>query len=473
MTPMHRDGCYFGGMRTVLSFGLVLFWAAISRGQVLFEHTFRSNVPCHADQLVRLPDGDLMIAGVMDTSLFIARATTAGDTLWTRDLPYHALQITEMVLIDDSTLMLACPRLVLVPLDGSWVQEMSVYAMDIGVLAPDTFLTCYSDHVQAGTISGDTLWTFLAPTNNAGMNYGVDNVLPLNNGNTLVLGRKPLDDDPWNLSVPWLARLDPEGNLIDSLSLSSVAVSPLVRGWDLRRTIDGGFVGSVWRSTADVLAVRGNAQGDTLWTRRVGYDQFAWEGDYFTAPHATFDRPSGNIILMGEGRMSAFTAALLELNADGEPQCLYFQPRDTLNSPEQYEFFRNQFMDGLVTEDDQVIGLASYGYSYFGGIPSDSAHWGLVGFADACFLPLALGATTMSDASIHVIPQPCTESMVVQTPVSVDGFLIDALGRVASHVRLSAGSNEVDVRCCSPGSYVMVLRSAAGGTFTRHISIQR
>lgn len=463
-------GRYFGGMRIHFSLLASLVVPLMSSAQVLFEHPYRFDGPCHADQLVRLADGDLMIAGVKGSSLFIARATIGGDTLWTYDLDHAAMRVNAMELVNDSTLLLACGELIAVKTDGTGLQVIGM-ADDVSVQAPDTFVTVVNNLVTARTLEGDELWNWTSP-GTIPTDCRVDRILAMPDGGAIALGARHYDNGMYINTVPWMAHVDNTGHLTDSLTLRHVQYVATTVGWELVRTADGGYLGAIWESTVNNLVVRGTSQGDTLWTTHQGYYQ-PWPNGYFDTPHTIVERPSGNIDLVGEGSAPGFTASLLELSASGAPLCLFLRPRDTLPNVDDYMFDRDLFTDAIVTENDEVIALASYAYPYYGGQVVDSTYWALVGFGDPC-LPLEVRSPAGARFAVH--PQPCTTDLFFEQN---DGEgvrhaeLFDMFGRRVQEIRSASNVQRMDVSALPSGAYLLCLWDQNAVPAMFHVEVAR
>lgn len=179
--------------------------------------------------------------------VYAVRVNSMGDTLWTRTYGGNAT--------DEANDVSEIPGI------GFAIAGTT---QSFGAGLSDIYVICIAEN-------GDTLWTRTFGTSGLDFGYAVTTTL---DGGIAVAGTTTVPNQSINMS---LMKLNSQGDILWSRTYGDTNVD---EAFSINQTPDGGFLLSgrtvpTGASVPDMYAVRTNSAGDTLWTRRVGNDD--WE----------------------------------------------------------------------------------------------------------------------------------------------------------------------------------------------------
>lgn len=221
------------------------------KGQVtVFQQIYQSNGNVEQSGRDALPtsDGGYMLIGMTgtvpdpwDTSIYIMKTNSIGDTLWTKryggfspDYPYS---ITETY-------------------DGNFF--VVGFTASFGAGSYDTWLLKINPN-------GDTLWTktFGGPLDDQGKE-----IIKTSDGNYVIVGRSQLSGNNYD---SYLMKINSNGNVLWTKYYGGSAYET---GRSVKQTNDGGYIligyTMSYGVNGDIYLIKTNAAGDTTWTKTYG-----------------------------------------------------------------------------------------------------------------------------------------------------------------------------------------------------------
>ncbi|MBN2538049.1 hypothetical protein JXB37_07230, partial [candidate division WOR-3 bacterium] len=236
---------------------IVLSLCAVLPAQVSFQRTYGGTATDQAWSVVPAVDGGYFVAGHTSSygaglnDAWLIRTGAAGETLWTRTFGG-----------EDFDEVYAAARTA----DSGWVMTGETYSQGAGLC--DLWLV-------RTDASGDTLWTrtFGGIHEDRGRS-----VVQTQDGGYIIGGSTASFGPRWNDPDYWLVRTDAAG---DTLWTRTFGGTEWDYAFSVTPTDDGGCViagvtESFGAGEGDLLLVRADASGDSLWTRCYGGESDDW-----------------------------------------------------------------------------------------------------------------------------------------------------------------------------------------------------
>lgn len=236
---------------------IVLSLCAVLPAQVSFQRTYGGTATDQAWSVVPAVDGGYFVAGHTSSygaglnDAWLIRTGAAGETLWTRTFGG-----------EDFDEVYAAARTA----DSGWVMTGETYSQGAGLC--DLWLV-------RTDASGDTLWTrtFGGIHEDRGRS-----VVQTQDGGYIIGGSTASFGPRWNDPDYWLVRTDAAG---DTLWTRTFGGTEWDYAFSVTPTDDGGCViagvtESFGAGEGDLLLVRADASGDSLWTRCHGGESDDW-----------------------------------------------------------------------------------------------------------------------------------------------------------------------------------------------------
>jgi hypothetical protein len=256
---------------TTILLSLFLVLPAVAGAQITFERWYgRPDYDDYGLFVQQTSDGGYIIAGYtmsMETyigNVYLIKANSSGDTLWTRAYGGTGMDIANSV--QQTT-------------DGGYI--IAGYTSSFGAGGGDVWLI-------KTDATGDTLWT---KTYGGTDNEEAKFVEQTTDGGYIIAGYN--DYGGWDCDV-YLIKTDSSGVPLWSRSYGG---SDREWGHSVQQTTDGGYIiagytSSFGAGSKDVYLIKTDANGDTLWTKTYG----GTNDDYGTSVQQTTD---GGYIITG------------------------------------------------------------------------------------------------------------------------------------------------------------------------------
>jgi len=428
-----------------------------------------------ADGIVPMSDGGYMMAGFSgfdqsNDQFVIWRCQEDGDTLWSRS---HAIQqawigeahsnITLLPFTGDRTLIAAPGGSPLI--DGSgdtlWLQSG---AHDVCWAGPDKLMMVWRSSGSLGTRLIDTAGTTLG-THQVPFTYSSTysaRISRIGNGHFMVFSNRRTCDMH---ETQMLLECDSTGQFLDSLMIDGPCEAPFsfAADVDILTTLDGGFLAIGQYEYNSTIIVRGNAEGDTLWTRRYGPPSGNTVLGYpFFQASTGHELPNGHFLLSGSASPGGMSEqpAVVEVDSLGEPLCVAWFP--------MAEGSWSMLLGACALPGNE---FAYCGRVQFGSTPP--AYMFNCRIADPCLV------TSLPEEhpqpSAMLFPNPGRSSMflgqVDRMAFPLDYAVLDASGSLAQHGLLQR-NEPLDVGSLPAGQYLLRLTDQHGAGLTTKLIVQ-
>lgn len=281
-----------------------------------------------AQDLIVLPNGDLISAGHKNAQLQLVRWTAQGDTLWVIDHPIPIPLSTEerrqeiRLLTTGEVLVTTLNGSSLFDQDGTWLNSIDLRGTHVLELGVDSLLACTGDSLFLKDRTGNSIWqrAIIRPELSE-RRYTRVSSIP---SGFLTLTSQVAGDLQGSGGSLQLGRYLKTGAFIDTLTIASSGISGELAGvFDLSRTADGGAVGTAVLSYT-ISIVRCNAEGDILWTRSFSpFDPLGEGLQPFWPSGETVELNNGDLLMSGHlsDNSGSSIPALAKLDFEGDLLC--------------------------------------------------------------------------------------------------------------------------------------------------------
>ncbi|MCB9165688.1 MAG: hypothetical protein H6590_03345 [Flavobacteriales bacterium] len=437
---------------------LFLLTATTAGSQPIF-YTELGIAGATAEDLIVLPDGDLISAGHRNGQLQLVRWSAQGDTLWVVDDPMPVPASAEerrleiRLLTTGEVLVTTLSGSSLYDQQGAWLNALDLRGMHVLELGVDSLLACTSDSLFLMDRSGDSIWerAIVRP----GLSEQWYTKVSSGPSGFFTLTSQVAGEFQAPGGTLQLGRYTRTGDLLDTLTVASSALSGGLAGtWDLSRTADGGGVGTAGLFYTFRI-IRFNAEGDTLWTRSFSPFDPPGEGlQPFWPTGEILELMNGHLLVSGHASDNAGSSspALAELDHEGNLICL--ERYGTL--PGGAAAYRSAMAQGM----DGVIYLLS-GISN----PFSAMSAGLRAFNDLCVVTSVDGAASTSTCSTPVVWTSSGQTIVGRRSCesSVRYQVFGSSGLLIAEGATQGGTLRIDLGSSISGMVVVKLEEVTTG----------
>ncbi len=428
-----------------------------------------------ADGMVPLSDGGYMMAGFsgfneLNDRFAIWRCQADGDTLWSRSHPIPQSSISEA---HSNITLLSLPgdhTLIATPGGSQMVDEfgdtlwLQGGANDVCWAGPDKWMMVWRTAGSLGTrlvdTAGTTLESHQVPFTHSST-YSA-RITRIGNGHFMVFSNRRTCDMH---ETQMLLECDNSGQFLDSLMIDGPCDAPFsfAADVDILTTEDGGFLAIGQYEYNSTIIVRGNAEGDTLWTRRYGPPSGNTVLGYpFFQASTGHELPNGHFLLSGcasPGGMSE-QPAIVEVDSLGEPLCVAWFP----------------IAEGSFSVLLNACALPGNEFAYCGRVQfgsTEPAYMFNCRIADPCLV------TSLPEnhphASATLFPNPGLSTIflgqVDRMAFPLDYAVLDASGSLARHGLLQR-DQPLDVGSLPGGRYLLRLTDRLGVGLTTKLVVR-
>ena len=232
-----------------LSF-FILFSISNVQGQVdtLWTKTFGGSDNERGSSVQQTTDGGYIIVGIteffgVDSDIWLIKTNSFGDTLWTRK--FGGSEMDGAYSVKQTS-------------DGGYIITGTTSSFGAG---------CGDVWLIKTDASGDTLWTKTFGGSDCEASYSVQQTT---DGGYIIIGLK----GPFWSSYAWLIKTNTSGDTLWTKKFEASFGDEVIL-YSVQQTTDGGYIITGYTNLFgavgyDVLLIKTNASGDTLWTKTMG-----------------------------------------------------------------------------------------------------------------------------------------------------------------------------------------------------------
>lgn len=413
-----------------------------------------------AQDLILLPNGDLISAGHRNAQLQLVRWTALGDTLWVIDYPIpiplsaEERRLEVRLLTTGEVLVTTLFGSSLFDQEGVLLNSIDLRGIHVLELGVDSLLSCTSDSLFLKDRTGNLIWerAIVRPDMSDEWDARISSVP----SGFIALTCQVAGEFQGPGGSLQLGRYSNAGDLIDTLTIASSNISGDLAGtFDLSRTADGGALGTA-ALFYTFRILRFNNEGDTLWTRSFSpFDPLGEGLQPFWPSGEIVELMNGDLLLSGHvsDNSGLSSRALAELDSAGNLLCL--EEYGTL--PGGSAAYRSAIAQGT----DGVIYMLS-GIEY----PVSAMSAGLLAFTDRCVTTSSKETTgtstcsalrlVMRPGSILVDRSPCEGPVIYR--------VFGSCGVVIAAGSAQGGTFSIDLGSSTSGLVVVRLYDGTTGT---------
>lgn len=446
----------------------VLFSCA-SSGQLLYVNEWLPGIGATNCEIVRMDNGDLIASSILYQTgqvqtVRMWKFSGTGDPLWTQDIGTNTSSGRLLRLPGDRVFL--CYGEGSAMLDGSGeVLFEATGSNDACVLSGGRLLLARRSGSFANFVLIDTLGAtlgasqFAVPPGNGGLL-----VAPIGNGHVMAFTEQTHDDCTYGRSQ-LLLELDSAGQLVDSLSLQDACDEFMINTafGDIVALADGGFLGVAMFGSCSTSLVRGNSDGDTLWTRYYGGFDDVLGYECFNGGDC-IELPNGNLLISGGGSVPLAgypEACFVETDAEGTPLCAASFTLDPT----------------WLTEVNSVVLLPEDRFAFLGRMwDAGGANISLLQGAgqDACLISMGVDRHAPQTLA-KLFPNPVDRPTLLSSspPLCAPAYysVTDASGNVCQSGVLYP-ADQLDPSALSAGAYTVRLTDADGTRITARFVVR-